>query len=185
MFLCHQSSKASPGVRYSLDDQMSLKFNMFKAIFCFFWHLLNLTFFTIFSLESRRAQASISLECETGLTNCIILAPWILAAGVLKRKKRMWNSRRKIYDKWIKGWHALKCQNHKLRWKEKTSTACLITGFMFGKQMLITLVDCRSRNNGLVRSGKGWSELVCSHHYHPPLETVFSRPRYSLTLQLR
>lgn len=71
-------------------------------------------------------------------------------------------------------WHALKCQNHKLRWKEKTSTACLSTAFICGKQMLITLVDCRSRNNGLVRSGKGWSELVCSHHYHPPLETVFS-----------
>ena len=73
----------------------------------------------------------------------------------------------------------MKCfemSNHKLRWKEKTPTACLITGFIFAKQnkqMLITLVDCRSRNNGLVRSGKGWSELVCSHHYHPPLETVF------------
>lgn len=74
--------------------------------------------------------------------------------------------------------------NHKLRWKEKTSTACLSTAFICGKQMLITLVDCRSRNNGLVRSGKGWSELVCSHHYHPPLETVFSRTRYSLTSQL-
>ena len=107
MFFCYQSSKASPGVRYSLDDQMSLKFNMFKAIFCFFWHLLNLTFFTIFSLESRGAQASISLECETGRTICIILAPRILAAGVLKRKKRMWKSRRKIYDKWIKGWKFL------------------------------------------------------------------------------
>ena len=106
-FLCYQSWKASLGVRYSLDDQMSLKFNIFKAIFCYFSHLLKLTFFTIFSLESRRAQASISLECETGLTNCIILAPWILAAGVLKRKKRMWNSRRKIYDKWIKGWKFL------------------------------------------------------------------------------
>ena len=84
-FLCYQSWKASLGVRYSLDDQMSLKFNIFKAIFCYFSHLLKLTFFTIFSLESRRAQASISLECETGLTNCIILAPWILTAGVLKR----------------------------------------------------------------------------------------------------
>ena len=42
----------------------------------------------MFSFESRRAQASISLDCETGLTSCIILTRWVFTAGVLKRKKK-------------------------------------------------------------------------------------------------
>ena len=42
----------------------------------------------MFSFESRGARASISLDCETGLTSCIILTRWVFTAGVLKRKKK-------------------------------------------------------------------------------------------------
>ena len=42
----------------------------------------------MFSFESRRARASISLDCETGLTSCIILTRWVFTARVLKRKKK-------------------------------------------------------------------------------------------------
>ena len=42
----------------------------------------------MFSFESRRAQASISLDCETGLTSCIILTRKVFTADVLERKKK-------------------------------------------------------------------------------------------------
>ena len=40
----------------------------------------------MFSFESRRAHALIPLDCETGLTSCIILTREVFTAGVLKRK---------------------------------------------------------------------------------------------------
>ena len=46
----------------------------------------------MFSFESRRARASISLDCETGLTSCIILTRKVFTAGVLKRKEKKWTN---------------------------------------------------------------------------------------------
>ena len=51
----------------------------------------------MFSFESRRAQASISLNCETGPTSCITLTRKVFTAGGLNRKrKKKWKKRRKI-----------------------------------------------------------------------------------------
>ena len=57
---------------------------------------LKLTFFAIFSLESRRARASISFDCETRLTSCVILAELIFAAGVLNQKWKIFKSKQKL-----------------------------------------------------------------------------------------
>ena len=57
---------------------------------------LKLTFFAIFSLESRRARASISFDCETRLTSCVILAELIFAAGVLNQKRKIFKSKQKL-----------------------------------------------------------------------------------------
>ena len=57
---------------------------------------LKLTFFAIFSLESRRAQASISFDCETRLTSCVILAELIFAAGVLNQKRKIFKSKQEL-----------------------------------------------------------------------------------------
>ena len=46
----------------------------------------------MFSFEFRRAHALISLDCETGLTSCIILTRKVFTAGVLKRKKKKWTN---------------------------------------------------------------------------------------------
>ena len=45
-----------------------------------------LPFFTKFSLESKRAQASISLKFKPILASCVILAHGIVTAGVMKDK---------------------------------------------------------------------------------------------------
>ena len=45
------------------------------------------TRFKTFSPESRRTQASISLECRSRLTSCVILAVGTLITSVLKEKK--------------------------------------------------------------------------------------------------
>ena len=45
------------------------------------------TRFTTFSPESRRTQASISLECKSKLTSCVILAVGTLITSVLREKK--------------------------------------------------------------------------------------------------
>ena len=47
------------------------------------------TYFTTFSLESRRTQASISLGCKSRVTSCVILAVGILVTSVLKEKKKL------------------------------------------------------------------------------------------------
>ena len=60
---------------------------------------LKLTFFAIFSLESRRARASISFDCETRLTSCVILAELIFAAGVLNQKWKIFKSKQKLTRK--------------------------------------------------------------------------------------
>ena len=45
------------------------------------------TLFTIFSLESMRTQASISLACKSRLASCVILALGILITSILKEKQ--------------------------------------------------------------------------------------------------
>ena len=45
------------------------------------------TLFTIFFFESRRTQASISLECKSRLASCVIFAVGTLVTSVLKKKK--------------------------------------------------------------------------------------------------
>ena len=59
-----------------------------SILFLSAYSVINL-FFAMFSFESRRAQASISLDCETGLTSCIIVTRWVFTAGVLKSKKKI------------------------------------------------------------------------------------------------
>ena len=44
------------------------------------------TLFTIFSFESRRTQAPISLECKSRLASCVIFAVGALVTSVLKKK---------------------------------------------------------------------------------------------------
>ena len=45
------------------------------------------TLFTIFSFESRRTQASVSLECKSRLASRVIFAVGTLVTSVLKKKK--------------------------------------------------------------------------------------------------
>ena len=57
------------------------------------------TRFTTFSLESRRTQAPISLECKSRLASCVILTMGTLVTSVLKEKKKTkWNNQRKMGD---------------------------------------------------------------------------------------
>ena len=48
----------------------------------------NYTRFATFSLESRRTQASISLECKSRLASCVIFAVGTLVTSVLKKKEK-------------------------------------------------------------------------------------------------
>ena len=55
------------------------------------------TRFTTFSLESRRTQASISLECKSRLASCVILAVGTLVTSALKEKGKIrWNNEKKM-----------------------------------------------------------------------------------------
>ena len=55
------------------------------------------TRFTTFSLESRRTQASISLECKSRLASCVILAVGTLVTSALKEKGKIkWNYEKKM-----------------------------------------------------------------------------------------
>ena len=58
-----------------------------QIIFCHILYYSKPTLFARFSLESKRTQASIYLQCKSRLSSCVILSHGIVTTNVLKEKK--------------------------------------------------------------------------------------------------